>query len=226
MNRLFSIIAAAAVVAVLAALAPSMAAAAESKAESAPLPARVLGKADAPVTVEDFSSLTCPHCGDFYVHTMPELKKKYIDTGKVRFILRDFPLDGLSLKATAIAHCMPEEQYYPFIAILYENQKAWALAPDPEKVLIQYAKLGGLGDDKAKACLNDTALQERIVAERQRATDTFNIQATPTFILNNGAARIDGARPMDDFAAAIDRLLDAAKKSGKAADKKPTPAAK
>src|SRR5262249_31135009 len=83
-------------------------------ADTVTVPERILGKADAPVTVEEFVSLTCSHCADFYTNILPELEKNYVETGKVKFILRDFPLDGLALKAAALARCMPEEQYYPF----------------------------------------------------------------------------------------------------------------
>ena len=168
---------------------------------------RVLGKADAPVTVEEYISFTCPHCADFYLNTLPVLKKDYVETGKVRFILRDFPLDSASLKAAALARCMPPDEFYPFVTILYQNQKQWALAPDPSSVFVQYAKLGGLGEDKAKACLSDNTMLDGVIAERTTATQKYNIQSTPTFILNGGADRIDGARPPTEFAAAFDKLL-------------------
>ncbi len=175
------------------------------------LPDRVLGKTDAPVTVEEYVSLTCTHCAEFYTTTLPELETKYVDTGKVRFILRDFPLDGVALKAATLARCMPEDEYYPFIKTVYKSQMSWATAPNPETILMQYAKLGGLSDDKAKACLADTKLQDAIVAERTTATQNLNIQATPTFVMNNGAEKIEGAQPAAAFAAAFDRLLAAKK---------------
>ena|ERR1700722_3923272 len=176
------------------------------------VPDRILGKTDAPVTVEEYVSLTCPHCAEFHNTVLPVLEKKYVDTGKVRFILRDFPLDGSALKAATIARCMPEDQFYPFISVLYKSQQSWAVAPNPDAVLIQYAKLGGLSEDKAKACLQDTKLQDAIVAERTDASQKFDIQATPTFVLNNGAEKIQGARTADEFSAAIDRVLAATKK--------------
>ena len=110
---------------------------------------QTLGKANAPITVDEFVSLTCGHCAHFYTTILPEIEKNYIATGKVKFILHDFPMDGIALKAAALAHCMPTEQYYPFINVLYKNQLAWAGAPKPEQVLIQYAKLGGLPEAEA-----------------------------------------------------------------------------
>lgn len=172
---------------------------------------RFVGHADAPVTVEEFISLGCPHCADFYLNTLPELEKQYADNGKVRFVLRDYPLDGLSLKAASLARCMPEDQFFNFITVLYKNQRTWALAENPEKTLLQYAKLGGLSEDKGKECLKDTKLQDAVVAERTVASEKYNIQSTPTFIINGGAARVEGARPAADFTAIFDRLLNSGK---------------
>jgi protein-disulfide isomerase len=173
---------------------------------------RVLGKADAPIKVEEFVSLTCSHCAEFYESTLPELEKRYIDTGKVRFIMRDFPLDGVGLKAAAIARCMPADEYYPFIKTLYAAQMTWAFGGgNPETNMIRYAKLGGLSEDKAKACANDTALQNAIIAERTDATTKYKIEATPTFVINDGAETISGAQKADAFAVLFDRLLAAKK---------------
>jgi protein-disulfide isomerase len=169
---------------------------------------RVLGKDSAPVRVDEFISLTCSHCAEFYNTTLPDLEKRYVDTGKVKFILHDFPLDGVSLKAAAVARCMPVDEYYPFVKTLYATQLTWAFGGgNPETNLIQYAKLGGLSEDKAKACANDTDLQNAIIAERTEAGSKYNIEATPTFVINNGAEVIKGAQSADAFAAVFDRLL-------------------
>ncbi|MER2520576.1 MAG: DsbA family protein [Bdellovibrionales bacterium] len=184
---------------------------ADAPAAAAGVPERVLGKANAPVTLEEFASLTCSHCADFYTHTLPELEKRYVDTGKVKIIFRDFPLDGTGLKAAAIARCMPAEQYYPFIATLYKNLMAWSMSPNPEEVLAQYAKLGGLSADKAKSCLSDNAMFDAIIAVRNKATEAYGIEATPVFILNGGVEKIQGAKSLDEFVAAIERV-SAAKK--------------
>jgi protein-disulfide isomerase len=179
--------------------------------DDAAIPERVLGKKDAPITVQEFASLTCSHCADFYNTVMPELEKRYIETGKVRFIFRDFPLDGLSLKAAAIAHCMPAEQFYPFISVLYKNLTTWAFSDKAEQMLLQYAKLGGLDEAKAKACLQDTKKLDAIVAQRTEATEKYDINSTPTFIINDGQEKLTGARSVDEFAALFDKLLAAKK---------------
>jgi protein-disulfide isomerase len=180
---------------------------ASASAQTTILPDRIRGNIDAPVTVEEYISLTCPHCAEFYLTTLPELEKRYVDTGKVKFILRDFPLDGTALKAATIARCMPEEQFYPFITILYQTQTSWALLPNPESQIMQYARLGGLSEDKAKACLKDTKLQDAIVTERTDAAQKYNIESTPTFVMNNGAEKISGAVSIDAFSSLFDRLL-------------------
>ncbi|HEU0117518.1 MAG TPA: thioredoxin domain-containing protein, partial [Alphaproteobacteria bacterium] len=124
---------------------------------------RVLGQASAPVTVDEYVSLTCSHCAQFYNTTLPDLEKKYVETGKVKFILHDFPLDNIALKASMLARCLPTEQYYPFVKMLYTNQAAWAFVKDPVPALIQYAKMTGMTDEKAQACLKDEKLMNAIV---------------------------------------------------------------
>ena len=174
---------------------------------------RVLGKPDAPVRVDEYVSLTCSHCAVFYTTILPELEKRYVETGKVRFVMHDFPIDGSALKAAAVARCMPRDMYFPFVKILYQNLATWAFGGgNPEANLIQYAKLGGLSEDRAKSCIADTALQDAIIAERTEATDKQKIEATPTFVINNGAETIAGAEGVDKFAAVFDRLLAAKKK--------------
>ncbi len=179
-----------------------------ARAADTAVPDRVLGDPKAPVTVQEFVSLTCSHCADFYNNILPQLKEKYVDSGKVRFILRDFPLDGIGLKAAVIARCMPEDEFYPFITVLYKNQVNWALNAAPETILTQYAKLGGLSEDKAKACLADTKMQDAIVAERTEAQQKYGVSATPTFVVN-GTDKLQGAQPVEKFAAAFDKALAA-----------------
>lgn len=171
------------------------------------VPERILGKKDAPVTIEEFVSLTCSHCADFYMKILPELETKYVETGKIKLILRDFPLDGIALKASALARCMPEAQFYPFIKVLYANQAQWAFGGGADQKLMQYAKLGGLSGEKAQACLNDTTMLDALAAGREAAAKKYDIQSTPTFVLNGGARKLVGARPASDFAAEIDALL-------------------
>lgn len=176
------------------------------------LPTYALGSSSAPVTIVEYASLTCSHCGEFYNTVMPELEKRYIDTGKVRFIYHDFPLDAYGLHAATLAHCMPAEKFYPFIKILFKNQGSWILAPKYEEVLIKYAEMAGMPTETAKTCINDTKLMDAIIAERTEATNKYDINATPTFIFNDGADKVVGARSLDDLSATIDALLAKQKK--------------
>lgn len=182
-----------------------------ARAETSELQERSLGKKDAPVTVMEFASLTCTHCAEFTTQVLPELDKRYIATGKVRFVFHDFPLDGIALKASALAHCMPAEQFYPFINVLYKNLEQWAFSKTPEQTITQYAKLGGLSEDKAKACLQDTKILDALVAARTEAQDKYDINSTPTFIFNDGKEKLVGARKLEEFTAVIDKLLAAKK---------------
>jgi len=167
----------------------------------------VLGSDKAPIKVDEYMSLNCGHCADFFEKTMPELEKKYVETGKVRFVMHDFPLNRDSLKAAAIARCMPEDQYLPFIKTLFSAMNTWAFSGNPEAKLVQYAALGGLAADKAKACANDKKLQDEIIADRVAAVSKYHIEATPTFVVNDGAEIINGALSAEEFSALFDRLL-------------------
>ena len=132
---------------------------------------RVLGSSNAKIRVDEYVSLACSHCAEFYNNILPQLEKNYVDTGKVKFILHDFPLDGTSLKAAVVARCMPTDEFFPYVRLLYKNQSTWAYGNlTPEQTLIQYAQLGGLSSEKAKACLGDTKLQDDIIAERTLAS--------------------------------------------------------
>jgi protein-disulfide isomerase len=178
-----------------------------SQAAEPSLPERALGKADAPLTIIEYSSLTCSHCADFSNKVLPEIEKRYIDTGKVRLVYHDFPMDAISLKAAALSHCMPQAEFFPFIKIVFNNQMTWIRADNPTATLVQYAQMAGLQGDKAKACMEDTKLLDALVAVRADATDKYSIQATPTFIFSDGDTKIIGARSLEEFSAAIDKAL-------------------
>ncbi len=169
------------------------------------------GNENAPIKVDEFMSLNCGHCAEFYIKTLPELEKKYVETGKVRFIMHDFPLNRDSLKGAAIARCMPEDQYLPFIKTLFGALNVWAFATNPEAKLIQYAALGGLSPEKAKACANDKKLHDEIIAERIASASKYNIEGTPMFVVNDGVEVINGAMSAEEFSALFDRLLAAKK---------------
>jgi len=164
-----------------------------------------IGDANAPVTIIEYSSLTCPHCAAFHANTLPELKKRYIDTGKVRLVLRDFPLDQMALKAAVIAHCAGPQRQPQFVEVFFAQQASWARASDPEKALRQLAQLGGLGADQIDACLADKALEEAVLQARLEGQEKFKIESTPSFIIDGKTYA--GDQSADKFAELIDPLL-------------------
>jgi protein-disulfide isomerase len=174
-----------------------------------PLPDRVLGSGaeKTQVTVVEYASMTCTHCAKFHTAVYPDFKKKYIDTGKVRFILREFPLDPIAAGAFALARCLPADKYYPMIEVLFEQQKNWAFVPDPPKALLAIAKQAGFTDQSFEACLTDQKLSQAIEDTAQRANEKFGVSGTPTFFINGQMLR--GEATLDALGKAIDPLIKA-----------------
>jgi protein-disulfide isomerase len=162
---------------------------------------RILGKADAPITIYEYASLTCPHCAEFDKETLPKLKEAWLDTGKARLIFRDFPLDSPALKAAMLARCAPPEQFYGFIDVLFRGQQSWAVSRDLDGALGKLAKLGGLSEETYAACMKNDELQKRIVAERYEAENQFGVDSTPTFFING--KKFVGAQPFPEFDRAL-----------------------
>ncbi len=167
---------------------------------------RVLGDPNAPVTILDYSSMTCPHCATFHTETLPKIKEAYIDTGKAKLVFRDFPFDQAALRASMLARCAPAERYFPLLDVLFKSQAQWSRAADPAKALSQYGKLAGMSQAAIDACFADQALADGILKGRLAGQSEHKVESTPTFILNDGAERISGAQPFEVFAKAIDKL--------------------
>jgi protein-disulfide isomerase len=158
---------------------------------------RVLGKADAPITIFEFFSLTCPHCADFEEHTYPKLKAEWVDTGKAKIVYRDYPLDQNALKAAMVARCAPPERYAAFVEVLFKQQEVWGVQRDPTDSLKKIAALGGVGADQFDKCINDQDLSKQIVADEYEAQTKYGVDSTPTFFVNG--KKVVGALPYDDF---------------------------
>ncbi|HEV2676596.1 MAG TPA: DsbA family protein [Aliidongia sp.] len=158
----------------------------------------VLGKSDAPITVFEYASLTCPHCGDFSTKTFPQVKKDWIDTGKVRWVYRDFPFDPVALKAHIIAHCGGPERFYGFLDVFYAQQRSWFRNNPDESVaaLTQLTKFGGVSEAQVKACLSDDKLSKLVVTNRQSGDDA-GVDSTPTFFING--SKSTGFKEYDEF---------------------------
>jgi len=184
----------------LATLIAVSAASAEPLSTEAALEDRVMGNADAPVTIIEYASLTCPHCAAFHKETLPKVKAEWIETGKAKLIYRDYPTGpvAVSLAASMIARCAPEDRYFAFLGALFDTQKNWATSPDPIGALAKVAQLGGMPRADVDKCLEDEALLDGI---RERALDgqmEFGIESTPSFVVNGRVVR--GNLAYADFA--------------------------
>jgi len=168
---------------------------------------RILGKADAPITIVEYASLTCPHCAAFARDTLPKIKAEWIDPGKAKLVFRDFPLDGSAVKASVLARCAPPEKFYGFIDVLFSSQESWARNPDPTPGLALIAKLGGMSEDQFNACMADNALQDKVLASRLTAEKEYKVESTPTFFING--TKLTGALPYEQFDEALKKAASA-----------------
>ena len=152
---------------------------------------------DAPITIVEYASLTCPHCAHFANDVLPELKKKWIDTGKAKLVLRDFPLDEPALRAAMIARCAPPDRYYAYVDTFFAAQEKWVMARDYRDALARLVKLGGMSKDEFDNCLKNTALENKIVEGRLIASKELDVNSTPTFFING--TKFTGAPTVEEF---------------------------
>jgi protein-disulfide isomerase len=171
------------------------------------LPEQALGAADAPVTIVEYASMTCPHCATFHEKTYPEIKKKYIDTGKVRFIFREFPLDPLAAAGFMLARCAGEGKYFPMIETLFHQQKEWAVQR-PLPPLLAIAKQAGFTQQSFEQCLANQKLLDDIEKVRERGAKQFGVSSTPTFFVNGKVQK--GAPTIEE----LDKLIEPYLKGG------------
>ena len=143
-----------------------------------------LGAKDAPVTIIEYASMTCPHCADFHMGPFKELKAKYMDTGKVRMIFREFPFDPLALQAAMLARCAGEKRYFGMLNVLFKSQSKWARAADPLQALAKIARLAGFTEVRFKACMTNQGLADKILQSRLTGSKEFGVGSTPSFIVN------------------------------------------
>lgn len=167
-----------------------------------PLPEMALGPEDAPVKIVEYMSMTCSHCANFHTTTFETIKQKYIDTGKVRFILREFPFDLRATAAFMLARCAPKEQFFPFVSMLLKQQATWAGAQDARGALLQMSRMAGFSEESFNACLTNNQLQTDVLAVFKNGSEKFGITATPTFIINGKV--YSGDMSVDEMSAIID----------------------
>ena len=169
-----------------------------------PLPELTIGDASG-IPVVEYGSLTCPHCATFSREVFPELKKDYIDTGKVRFIFREFSRNSLDVAAFLLARCVSDDKAFAAIELLFSQQDKWAFVDKPLEPLIAAMRPAGLTHDRAMACLNDKAKADAMVAIVKRATDELKMTGTPTFVIDGKV--FGGELTMDQFRAILDPLI-------------------
>lgn len=173
------------------------------------LPDIALGKEDAPVTIVEYASMTCSHCAAFHANTWPALKKDFIDTGKVRFIFRAFPLDPVATAASMLTRCAPADKYYDMIDLFFDNQKDWAFVQDPLSGLLSMAKQAGFTQMSFESCLSNQKLLDQLNSVKETAYKQFGVNATPTFFING--QKLTGEQSIDAFTKAIDAAAAKAK---------------
>lgn len=161
---------------------------------------RSVGRADAPMVVQEFFSLTCSHCGAFHRDTYPRVKAELIDTGRIRLVWRDFPLDQVALGAAVVARAFPAERYEAFISALFATQDRWAYARgvDHKAEIGKIAAVAGMSPAAFEAAWTDVDLARAILVQRQQGEQEYRIQATPTFVFNRRV--VGGNIPFDRFA--------------------------
>lgn len=167
------------------------------------LPDIVMGKEDAPYTIVEYSSMTCPHCANFHTDVLPELKKKYIDTGIAKYIIREFPFDNVAAAAFMLARCVDDSKYFDFVDLLYANQEEWAFGGDPLPALQKFSKQAGFTEARFNECLRDEKLLKHVEWVRDRGHSEFGVRATPTFFIN-------GKRLDNHSIAEFDAILESA----------------
>ena len=163
---------------------------------------RILGNADAPIRVIELFSMTCSHCASFPNNTFPDVKKRLIDTGMVNFEMQPFPLDQVALRAHALARALPQDKYFPMVSMLLKDIDRWARKSDPLVALLQMARLAGMSAAEFDAVMNNRPLLEAIVAMRQDANRMWQIEATPSFVVNDKTI-LSGDLSYEEFASKI-----------------------
>lgn len=145
---------------------------------------RVLGNMDAPVTIIEYASMTCPHCANFHNTMMSEVKRELLATGKARLIFRDYPLDQFALRAAMMARCAPEDKYFDLVEVIFRNQERWTKSENTLKSLAQLGNLAGMDDEFIAACMQNAELESAVLAGLREGQSLYRIKSTPSFVFN------------------------------------------
>ncbi len=165
-----------------------------------------LGNKDAKITVIEYASMTCVHCANFHKQVYPKIKKNYIDTNKIKFIFRDFPLDKQALFGSVLAKCAPKDKYFDFVKLILTNQKKWVSNDDAFINKLQHiGKLAGLNENKINSCFKDEKLVDNIIKTRSIGEKKYNINSTPSLIINE---KKYSAMSYENFEKIIENLIN------------------
>lgn len=170
-----------------------------------PLEEMSLGDPNAPVTVIEYASMTCSHCARFHNEVYRPFKAKYIDTGKVRFILREYPLDSLATAGFIVARCGSKMRYFPTVDILFDHQQEWAFVSNPVDAMFNLVKQTGLTRQQYDACLSNQKMLDDVNAVHDRASKEFGVHSTPTFFING--KKKEGELTLDELSSLVDKDL-------------------
>jgi protein-disulfide isomerase len=185
----------------------AMAQSAADVAKPVSLPDMALGPANAPVTITEFASMTCPHCAAFNADVFPKIKAEYIDTGKIRYVFREFPLDIKAAAGSMLGRCIAKDdasKYFAVIDLLFKQQADWVMKNTTE-TLARIGKQAGLTQQAVEDCLKDQALLDKIAADQKYAAEVLKVDSTPTFFVNG--EKLKGETSFDEFAKRINPLL-------------------
>ena len=185
----------------------AMAQSASDVAKPVSLPDMALGPADAAVTITEYASMTCPHCAAFNSDVFPKIKAKYIDTGKIRYIFREFPLDIKAAAGAMLSRCIAKNdsaRYFAVTDLLFKTQNDWVTKNTTES-LVRVGRQAGLSQDQVETCLNDRALLDKIAADQKYASEVLKVDSTPTFFING--EKIKGEASIEEFEKRINPLL-------------------
>lgn len=162
----------------------------------------IIGDVNAPITLVEYSSMTCPHCANFHQITVPDLKKKYIDTGKVRYVIREFPLDRIAFAAAALARCAGEKKFFPFVEMLFRQQDSWVRGPgSPAPRLFKMAKQAGFDEKFFNECMRNKDVSDRIEKVMAKGRDEHKVTSTPTLFING--KKLEGGNSLADLEKAM-----------------------
>jgi protein-disulfide isomerase len=185
----------------------AMAQGASDVAKPVSLPDMAIGSANAPVTITEFASMTCPHCAAFDEKVFPQIKSEYIDSGKVRYIFREFPLDIKAAAGSMLARCIAKDdggKYFAVVDMLFRQQNDWVMKNTTE-TLTRIGKQAGLSQQAVEDCLKDQALLDKIAADQKYASEVLKVDSTPTFFING--EKIKGDTSFEEFSKRINALL-------------------